>query len=208
LPKEVLEEIYLSIPKSMHQSQMIEALLGDEKKRLTLDGYTAAEIKSHLIEYEARLGALGPISVAELAYEACVGNNTFDAELNVAWVDRDGLFRINPSDVYRHHFIDSVLSAAEKFQGYEVTPSEGKRLQSQIDVLCEQGDGHITLGHGDFTFAFSAQKRQVKLAAGRLQDSQVDKAVLDRLSSSFSQFIDRCKPELSRDHAANNSMRM
>jgi hypothetical protein len=208
LPKEVLEEIYLSIPKSMHQSQMIEALLVDEKKRLVLDGHSGSELKACLSEYKARLGALGPISVAEMAYEACVGNNTYDAELNVAWVDRDGLFRINPSDVYRHHFIDSLFSAAERVQGYAVTASEGKKLQGQIDALCEHGDGHITLGQGDFTFAFNAQKRQVKLAAGRMQDLQVDKAMLDRVSSSFSQFIDRCKPELSHDHVANNSMRM
>jgi hypothetical protein len=208
LPKEVLEEIYLSIPKSMLHSEMAEALLVDEKKRLMLDGVTGVELKARLVDYKNRLGQLGPISLAEMAYETCVGNNTFDPELNQAWVDRDGQFRINPSDLYRHHFVESMFSAAEKVQGFGVTTAESKKLKSQIDAICEQGDGHVTLGYGDVTLSFSAEKRQVKHSVSVSHQSQVDAAALDRISSSFSLFIDRCKPEMARDHDANSSLRM
>lgn len=208
LPKEVLEEIYLSIPKSMHHSEMVEALLVDEKKRLMLDGVTGVELKARLVDYKANLAQLGPISLAEMAYETCVGNNTFDADLNVAWVDREGQFRINPSDLYRHHFVDSMFSAAELVQGFGVSIAEGKKLKNQIDAVCEQGDGHVTLAYGDITLSFNAEKRQMKHSLTPAQQSQVETAALDRISTSFSLFIDRCKPGMARDHGANSSMRM
>lgn len=208
LPKEVLEEIYLSIPKSMHRSEIVEALLVDEKKRLILDGVTGVELKSRLVEYKANLAQLGPISLAEMAYETCVGNNTFDAELNVAWVDREGQFRINPSDLYRHHFVESMFIAAEKVQGFGVSVAEGKKLKTQIDAVCEQGEGHVTLAYGDITLSFNAEKRQMKHSLTPAQQNQVDTAALERISTSFSQFVDRCMPGMTRDHDANNLMRM
>lgn len=203
LPTEVLEEIYLSIPKSMMHSEMLEALIADEKKRLTLDGFSGEILSYSLSEYKRKLSAMGPISVAEMAYEACVQNDTFDHDSNLAWVDREGRYRINPNDLYKHKFVDSMLSIAEKAQGYNVTMSDRKNILSQIESVCADGSGSVSLGYGDVNLTFNAEKRQIRYALGASEDLSVAQSDFDRLNSSFNQFIDRCKP--SGKHSLTNA---
>jgi hypothetical protein len=208
LPARVLEEIYLSLPKSFLQLEMLEALVADEKMRLMQDGSNGKKLDLAIQEYKSRLEKLGPISLAEMAYEACVYTDRFDTETNQAWIDRDGHYRINPNDLYKHHFIDSMFSLAEKAQGETVTRSDRKNLKDQLESICASGTGSLCLGYGDMSLSFSGEKRLVKFNIGASEQTGVTEADVDRLTTSFSKFIDRCKPGMGQTATNSSSMGM
>lgn len=208
LPIGVLEEIYLSLPKSLLNFELQEALVADETNRLKQDGFSGIILDEILSDFKRRLSRLGPISVAELAYEACVLNDTFDTELNQAWVDREGKFRLNPNDLYKHNFVDSMFSLAEKAQGANVTQSDRKNLLSQLESVCSAGVGSVSLGYAQMSISFNADKRQVKYTLGQSEDISVAQSDYDRLSNSFGQFVDRCKPHAVNTLSNSTSMGM
>jgi len=208
LPAGVLEEIYLSLPKSLLLFELQEALVADEKNRLEQEGFSGIILKDILADFKTRLSKLGPISVAELAYEACVSNNTFDTELNQVWVDRQGKFKLNPNDLYKHNFVDSMFSLAEKAQGENVTQSDRRNLLSQIDTVCSAGAGSVSLGYAQMSISFNADKRQVKYTLGESEGISVSQSDYDRLSSSFSKFVDRCRPKTGSTLSNSSSMGM
>lgn len=205
LPPEVLEEIYLSIPRSLLHSEIIEALAIDEAKRLQLEGHSVQQLKEMSNSYRSRLQSMGPISLAELAYETCVLNNTFDRESNLAWLDREGKFKINPNDLYRHHFVDSVFAMAEKSQGFEITLHERKRILSQLEGVCKDGSGSVSISYGDVVVSFSSDRKSVKINQSNATP-EVDTSVMERVKASFNQFIEKCKPGLSMGHGATAGM--
>lgn len=208
LPARVREEIYLSLPKSLLHFELQEALVADERKRLAQDGFSGIILDDIMSDFKTRLSKLGPISVVELAYETCVQNDTFDVELNQAWVDREGRFRLNPNDLYKHNFVDSMLSLAAKAQGENVTQSERKSLMSQIESVCSVGSGAVSLGYAEVIINFSAEKRQVRYNIGNPDKLCVAQSDIDRLSTSFKQYVDRCRPLAKTTLVNSNSMGM
>lgn len=197
LPKGVLEEIYLSIPKTLMHFELQEALVADERARLAQDGFSGAFLDEIISDFKQRLSKLGPISVAELAYEACVVNDTFDRDLNQVWIDRSGKFRINPNEIYKHNFLDSMISMADKAQGSTVTASERKSLMTQLESVCASGTGSVTLGYAQMSISFNSDKKQVKYNMGESEGLSIAQSDCERLSNSFSKFIDRCRPSAS-----------
>lgn len=208
LPTGVLEEIYLSLPKSLLHFELQEALVTDEKNRLEREGFGGSILVELIADFKTRLSKLGPISVVELAYEACVSNDTFDSELNQVWVDREGKFRLNPNDLYRHNFVDSMFSLAEKAQGEIVTQSDRRNLLSQLESVCTAGAGSVSLGYAQMSITFNAEKRQVKYTLGESEGISVAQSDYDRLSSSFSKFVDRCRPQAGKNLSNSSSMGM
>lgn len=208
LPTGVLEEIYLSLPKSFIHFELQEALVADEKARLEQDGFSDIVLDEVLADFKQRLSKLGPISVAELAYEACVANNTFDTDLNQVWIDRSGRFRLSPTEIYKHNFVDSMFSLAEKAQGAITTQSDRKSLLNQIESVCEAGVGSVSLGYAKVSVSFNAEKKQVKYSMGDSEGLSVAQSDCDRLNHSFSKFIDRCKPHVSSTMTNTSSMGM
>lgn len=192
IPPEVFNEIYLTLPRSLMHSEMHEALLEDERKRLIAEGFTGDILSYSIDEYKKKLSGLGPISVAEMAYETCIQSDRFDQESNQVWIDRSGKFKVNPSDIYRHNLIDSLLAIAEKVQGASATAREKNLLIGQVDMICVTGKGQVSLGYGELTFSFDAENRQVKHAAGKSEVLSFTQSDVDRVSKSYKQYVDKC----------------
>lgn len=203
LPQEVLEELYLTIPKSVPRDDIVNALVEDEGRRLELERVDGPTIRSHLQEYKQRLLGFGSISLAEMAYETCVRNDTFDPSTNQVWLDRAGKYRVNPNDIYRHLFADGVYALNEKIRGFEGTAAERRDIRRQIDQVCESGRGTVRLG--EVAITFSADKRAAKVSQ---QDQDIDHASghVDRVKGAFSQFVEHCLPKSRREHDLSPTM--
>lgn len=196
LPQEIFEELYLTIPKSMHREDIINALVADERKRLELDGIGGQE--SYLADYRVRLEDLGPLSLADMAYETCVSNNIFDPAQQHAWLDRAGTYQVNPNDIYRHTFSDGLFDLQDKLKGFAGSPAERRDLRRQIDQVCQEGRGVVMLAKGAMSISFNAEKRVAKVTK---QSTEIDSDdhYLGHIKSTFGLFVDRCLPKTRRD---------
>lgn len=208
LPSGVLQEIYLSLPKSLLNFELQQALIEDEKTRLGQEGFSGVVLDGIIADFKVRLSKIGPISIVEMAYEACVSNNTFDLEKNQAFVDREGRYRLNPNDLYKHNFVDSMFSLAEKAQGETTTQSDRRNLLDQLNSVCAAGTGSVSLGYAQMSVSFNAEKRQVKYLFGESEGMSVTQSDYDRLTSSFGTFVDRCKPHDKINLSNSSSMGM
>jgi len=196
LPQEILEEIYLTLPKSMPRDDIINALVADERSRLEMEGIGGRE--SYLAEYKKRLQELGPLSLADMAYETCVGNNRFDPGANHAWLDRAGTYRVNPNDIYRHTFVEGLYGLHEKLLGFAGTATERRELRRQIDQVCQDGRGVVSLADGTVSISFNADKKVAKVTKQSIEIDGNDHH-LGHVKSTFGLFVDRCLPKSRRD---------
>ncbi|WP_338924092.1 hypothetical protein V0M98_38405 (plasmid) [Pseudomonas silesiensis] len=201
LPQEIFEELYLTIPKSMHRDDIINALVADERSRLEQDGIGGQE--TYLSDYRHRLDELGPLSLADMAYETCLGNNTFDAKGQHVWLDRAGTYQVNPNDIYRHTFAEGLYELHDKLKGFPGTAVERRDLRRQIDQVCQEGRGVVTLAQGALSISFNAEKRVAKITK---QSTEIDSDDhhLGHVRSTFGLFVDRCLPKSRRtlDHTS------
>lgn len=205
LPQEVLEELYLTIPKSIPRDDIVNALVDDEGKRLELEKVDIHQILAHLNEYKQRLLEFSTISLAEIAYETCITNDTFDPVTNQVWLDRAGKYRVNPNDIYRHMFADGVYALNEKIRGFEGTAAERRDIRRQIEHICEEGRGTVSLGLGEIAISFSADMRVAKISKHSSNIEHVSGHV-DRVRGAFSQFVEHCLPKTCRERDLTPSM--
>lgn len=198
LPQEVLEELYLTLPKSIPRDDIVNALVEDEGKRLELEKVDGHTIRAHLDEYKQRLLGFSTISLAEIAYETCVINDTFDPATNQVWLDRAGKYKVNPNDIYRHLFADGVYALHEKIRGFAGTAAERRDIRRQIEHICSEGRGTVNLGMGEVAITFSADKRMAKVSK---QSKDIDDVIghVDRVKGAFSQFVEHCLPNTRRE---------
>lgn len=184
-PEEFLEELYLSIPVALKEVNIIDALLHDEMARLALDGHKPAEIKSRLADYRALLNAMGPISRAEMAYEACVSNNSYDKDKKEYSIDRNGKYKVNPNDLYKQSLLNSVSSLVTEILGFEPNWQEIKR---QMDPVLQKGFGTARFDNNEISLRFSEQSRSVELIC----EPELKSSRFARTDGAYKQFLDKC----------------
>ena len=189
IPTNLFEDLYLAIPNSLNPSEMINALAADEKARLFQDGIKGTKLRNRIDEFKEQLFHINPVCLAELIYETCITNDTFDVNNNRIWVDRTGSFSVNPNEIHKHFFCSAIHSLNAKILGFDESRLDKEDIQRQIDKICQDGKGMVTLGNNQATIAFSAERQAAKVTAITACVSPGD---AKRIDIAFNRFLEKC----------------
>ncbi len=180
---EFLEELYLTIPKSLAKDEVVEALVLDQKEAAAQYDFSKEDMKEHLDNYRSLLKNLGLLILYDMAYETCVSTNRLDPNSNSVWVDRKGKYQVNPDELYKQSFIESVFSV--KSMHSKLNRNEREKVAEDIKSLLKKGSGEINLPGN---FALSIFNKNANITGIDLNGSEPS---VKRVAAAYKQYIGR-----------------